>query len=145
MKPFIKTFLLRGLIFSGLGPIVAGIVYLCLDLSNVDVTISGKEVFMGILTTYIIAFVHAGSSAFNEIEKWGKAKALLCQLSCIYVIYLVGYLINNWIPFDFKVILIFTVALIVGYLIIWFTIYFIVKKYTKKLNEKLIIKQNELN
>ncbi len=145
MKPFIKTFLLRGLIFSGLGPIVAGIVYLCLDLSNVDVTISGKEVFMGILTTYIIAFVHAGSSAFNEIEKWGKAKALLCQLSCIYVIYLVGYLINNWIPFDFKVILIFTIALIVGYLIIWFTIYFIVKKYTKKLNEKLIIKQNELN
>ncbi len=145
MKPFIKTFLLRGLIFSGLGPIIAGIVYLCLDLSNVDVTISGKEVFMGILTTYIIAFVHAGSSAFNEIEKWGKAKALLCQLSCIYVIYLVGYLINNWIPFDFKVILIFTIALIVGYLIIWFTIYFIVKKYTKKLNEKLIIKQNELN
>ena len=145
MKPFIKTFLLRGLIFSGLGPIIAGIVYLCLDLSNVDVVISGKEVFMGILTTYIIAFVHAGSSAFNEIEKWGKAKALLCQLSCIYVIYLVGYLINNWIPFDFKVILIFTIALIVGYLIIWFTIYFIVKKYTKKLNEKLIIKQNELD
>jgi len=145
MKPFIKTFLLRGLIFSGLGPIIAGIVYLCLDLSNVDVVISGKEVFMGILTTYIIAFVHAGSSAFNEIEKWGKAKALLCQLSCIYVIYLVGYLINNWIPFDFKVILIFTIALIVGYLIIWFTIYFIVKNYTKKLNEKLIIKQNELD
>ncbi len=137
MKSFFKTFIRRGLIFSGFGPLIAGIVYLVLDLSGANYELTGKEVFMGILTTYIIAFIHAGSSAFNDIEKWGKAKAMLCQLSCIYVVYLVGYLINNWIPFNYKVILIFTVGIVVGYLIIWFSIYFAVRKYSNKLNEKL--------
>ena len=137
MKSFFKTFVHRGLIFAGFGPLIAGIVYLVLDLSGADYNLTGKEVFMGILTTFIIAFIHAGSSAFNDIEKWGKAKAMLCQLACIYVVYLVGYLINNWIPFNYKVILIFTIGIVVAYLIIWFSIYFAVRKYSNKLNEQL--------
>ena len=137
MKSFFKTFVHRGLLFAGFGPLIAGIVYLVLDLSGVNYDLTGKEVFMGIFTTFIIAYIHAGSSAFNDIEKWGKAKAMLCQLACIYVIYLAGYLINNWIPFNYKVILIFTICIVVGYLIIWFSIYFAVRRYSNKLNEKL--------
>ena len=137
MKSFFKTFVRRGLLFAGFGPLIAGIVYLVLDLSGVNYDLTGKEVFMGIFTTFIIAFIHAGSSAFNDIEKWGKAKAMLCQLTFIYVIYLAGYLINNWIPFNYKVILIFTICIVVGYLIIWFSIYFAVRRYSNKLNEKL--------
>lgn len=137
MKSFFKTFVHRGLLFAGFGPLIAGIVYLVLDLSGVNYDLTGKGVFMGIFTTFIIAFIHAGSSAFNDIEKWGKAKAMLCQLTFIYVIYLAGYLINNWIPFNYKVILIFTICIVVGYLIIWFSIYFAVRRYSNKLNEKL--------
>ena len=141
MNPYLRTFLHRGLIFSGLGPILAGIIYVILELSGVDLNLSGLDVLKAILTTYVMAFIHAGSGVFNEIEKWGKAKAILCQMSSIYIVYMGGYLINNWIPLDYKVILIFTGSFIFGYLIIWFTVYFITKRNTEKLNEKLKLEQ----
>ena len=137
MNPYLKEFLHRGLIFSGLGPIIAGIVYLILELSQVKLDLNGIQIFVAILTTYIIAFVHAGTSVFHQIEKWGPAKSLLCQLLSLYIVYIVGYLINRWIPLDFIVILIFTGAFIGGYLIIWFSIYFTMKKSSSKLKEKL--------
>ena len=143
MNPYVKSFLHRGLIFAGFGPIVAGIVYFCLELSGTKLNLSGGEVLLAIGTTYVMAFVHAGSSVFNEIEKWGKAKSILCQMSSIYGVYMIGYLINNWIPLDYRFILIFTGCFIVGYLIIWFSVYFAMKKNSDKLNEKLKIKQSE--
>ena len=98
MNPYVKEFIKRGVISGGFGPIVLGIVYLILDLNGVELKLSGGEVLLAIVTTYVIAFVNAGSSVFNEIEKWGKAKSLLCQLASIYTVYMVGYLINHWIP-----------------------------------------------
>ena len=141
MNPYVKTFLHRGLIFSGLGPIVAGIVYLSIDLSGTKLNLTGVEVFLAILTTYIIAFVQAGSSVFNEVEKWGKAKSALFQMTSIYVVYVTGYLVNRWIPLDYKIILIFTGIFVGGYFAIWLTVYLITKKVSNKLNEKLKLNQ----
>lgn len=141
MNLYVKEFLKRGLIFSGLGPVTAGIVYLCIENSGVDLKLTGFNVFLAIITTYIIAFVQAGSSVFNQIDSWSKAKSLLLQMTSIYVVYMGGYLINNWIPFKIEVIIIFTCIFVALYLSIWLTVYFINKNVSKKLNAKL---NNEL-
>ncbi len=141
MNPYVRSYLHRGLIFGGFGPIVLGIVYLIISLTGTPLNLSGFDLLLGIISTYVIAFVHAGSSVFNEVEKWGKAKSMLCQLSSLYVVYTGGYLINHWIPLDYRVILIFTGSFILGYLIIWFTVYLVTRKLTNKLNEKLKLEQ----
>ena len=137
MNYYVKEFIKRGLIFSGFGPIIVGIVYLCIEESGVDLKLNASIVFLAIITTYIIAFVQAGSSVFNQIESWSKAKSLFFQMTSIYVVYMGGYLINNWIPFKIEVIIIFTCVYIAAYLTIWLTVYFITKNTSKKLNSKL--------
>lgn len=137
MNYYVKEFLKRGLIFSGLGPIVAGIVYVIIELSGTKLSLSGFEVFLAILTTYIIAFVQAGSSVFNQVEKWSKVKSMFFQLISIYVVYIGGYLLNKWIPFKIEVIIIVSVTLIAIFLIIWLTVFLITKKVSKNLNDKL--------
>ena len=137
MNQYVKEFLKRGLIFSGFGPIIAGIIYLCVEGSGVDLKLNAQTVFLAIITTYIIAFVQAGSSVFNQIESWPKAKSLFFQMTSIYVVYTGGYLINNWIPFKIEVIIIFTSVYVAAYMSVWLTVYFITKNVTKKLNDKL--------
>ncbi len=144
MNLYVKEYIKRGLIFSGLGPVVAGIVYVAIEKSGTELNLTGTEVLLAIVSTYIMAFVQAGASTFNRIETWGKAKALFWQMSTIYVVYLAGYLINRWIPLDWKVILIFTSIYVAAYLIVWFTVYFIIKKESKKLNQKLIESQEKI-
>ncbi len=137
MNYSVKEFLKRGLMFSGLGPIVAGIVYLCIEKSGTELNLSGSTMLLAIITTYIIAFVHAGSSIFNTIEHWSRVKGLLFQLISIYVVYTAGYLINSWLPLKIEVIIIYTVIFIVAFLSVWLTVFFITKSVTKKLNDKL--------
>ena len=119
MNTYAKGFLLRGLIFAGLGPIVCGIVFWILELSKVDTNITGGQMLLAIITTYVIAFIHAGTSIFPTIEKWSKLKAMAIQGVCLYSVYTIGYLINNWIPLDWKIIAIYTGVFIIGFLIIW--------------------------
>jgi hypothetical protein len=137
MNYYVKEFLRRGLIFSGFGPICAGIVYVFIVISGVSLSLSGFDVFLAIITTYIIAFVQAGSTIFNQIEKWSKVKSLFFQMTSIYVVYIGGYLINKWIPFKIEVIVIASVAYFASFLIIWFIVYFIMRNVTKKLNDRL--------
>ncbi|MBR6072225.1 MAG: DUF3021 domain-containing protein [Acholeplasmatales bacterium] len=137
MNCYVKEFLKRGLIFSGFGPIIAGIVYLVIESSGVDLKLTGFTVFLAILTTYIIAFVQAGSSVFNQIDDWSKGKSLFFQMTSIYIVYIGGYLINNWIPYKTEVIIIFTSVYVVTFLTLWLTVYFINKNVSKKLNDKL--------
>ena len=138
MNKYVKEFIKRGLLFSGLGPLVAGIVYLVLELSKVEIRLSGLDVFLAIIATYIIAFVQAGSSVFEQIESWSSIKSIFFHMTSIYVVYLGGYLINRWIPFDYLVIIIFTSVYIVTFLVIWLFIYFITKRTSDKMNKKLI-------
>ena len=137
MNRYLKDFLHRGLVFAGFGPIVAGIVFLILELSGVDVALSGTNAFLAIISTYLIAFVHAGSSLFHEIESFSPAKAMICQLSLIYAAYTGAYLINSWIPFNFTVLIIYTALFIVGYFAICLTVYLLTKLKSRDLNREI--------
>ena len=92
---------------------------------------------LGIVSIYILAFVQAGASVFNQIEEWPISKSLLCHFSLIYVAYSLCYILNTWIPFVPTVLLLFTVIFVVAYFVIWFTVYLCVKAASKKINEKL--------
>ena len=123
--------------FGGFGPIIVGIVFLVLDLTLEDFRLGGAEVLLAIVSTYLLAFVQAGASVFNQIEHWSLAKSLLFHFLTIYLAYSLCYIVNSWIPFEPMVILIFTVIFIVAYFIIWFTVYFSTKAIEKRLNKKL--------
>ena len=137
MREKVKTFLFRGMIFGGMGPIVLGIVYYILSFSVENFSLSGKEVFLAIISVYILAFIQAGASVFNQIEEWSLAKCSLVHLCVLYIDYFICYLINTWIPFEWIAVLIFTGVFVVVYFIIWLTVYLIIRKTSKKLNEGL--------
>lgn len=124
--------------FGGFGPIITAIVMLVLSHTINNFTLTGNEMFLGVISTYVLAFVHAGSSIFNQIEHWSIMKALLCQLGTLYAVYVICYLINSWIPFDIIVVAIFTIIFILTYLVIWCTVYLCVKNTSKKMSEKLV-------
>lgn len=135
MNKYLKVFLLRGLMFGGFGPIVAGVVYLILSKTLDNFTLGGTEVFTAIVSTYLLAFVQAGASVFNQVEKWPIAKSLFCHFATLYAAYSLCYLVNSWIPFDWRIIGIFTAIFAAVYFIIWFTVYSIVRATSKKLNQ----------
>lgn len=137
MNKYLKNFLQRGLAFGGFGPIIAGIVFLCISFSIDDFSISGPQACLAIISTYILAFVQAGVSIFNQIENWPVAKSLLYHMGILYLTYILCYLINSWIPFEPMVIIIFTAIFIVAYLLIWLIVYLSVKAMSKKINDKL--------
>lgn len=137
MNKYVKSFLHRGLMFGGFGPIIVGIVYYILSLTIDSFSISGGQLLLVISSSYVLAFVQAGVSVFNQIEDWSVAKSLLCHFSFLYITYVTCYLVNTWIPFDINVVLIFTAIFVVLYLVIWLTVYFSVKAVAKRLNAKL--------
>lgn len=136
MNKHLKEFLHRGLLFGGLGPIVMAIIFFILSLT-INETFSGQEILIGIISTYLLAFIQAGASVFNQIEDWPITKSMAFHLSFIYFAYLGCYLINSWIPFDWLVVIIFTLVFLVTYAIIWLIVYLIVKNTTKDLNNKI--------
>ncbi len=137
MNKYLKEYLKRGMAFGGFGPIIAGAVYLILSFCIDGFTLSGADVFVAIVSTYLLAFVQAGATVFNQIEGWPIAKSLLCHLGSIYVAYVGCYLINSWIPFEPTVVAIFTAIFIVTYFIIWIAVYLSIKAVSKKLNKRI--------
>lgn len=137
MNEYLKIFLKRGLIFGGFGPIIMGFVYGFLERSLSGFSLSGNEVLLSIISTYLLAFLQAGASVFNMIEDWPLAKSLLCHFATLYFAYTSCYLVNSWIPFMPKVLLIFTTVFVVSYFAIWLIVYLCVKQSAKKLNSRL--------
>lgn len=137
MNKYLKSFLHRGLIFGGFGPIILGIIYAVIQSTQKDFSLSGPEVLTAIISIYLLAFVQAGASVFNQIESFSLPKSVLCHFSVLYVAYVICYLVNNWIPFNHEVIAIFTVIFLAVYFIVWITVVSILKVTTKRLNEKL--------
>lgn len=129
---YLKEYLLRGLLFSGFGPIIYGIIVLIINQK-----MTPKEIFLGIISTYIIAFVHAGSSIFPQIEKLPKVGALFIELFSLYITYTFFYLINGWLKFKLSIFLIYTTIFIGGFLLIWLIIFILTKREVKKLNQSL--------
>ena len=137
MNKYLKDYLHRGLMFGGFGPIIAGIVYLIISFYVEGLSVSGVDFFTAIISSYVLAFVCAGSSVFNQIEHWSIAKSLAFHLSSYYLAHIFCYLINSWIPFDLKVILIFTGIFILSYFAIWLTVYICVKITGKRMSAKI--------
>ena len=137
MKQYVLTFLHRGLIFGGFGPIILGIIYFILSLTIPNFALSGAEVLIAIVSIYLLAFIHAGASVFNQIEKWPLAKSLFCHFATLYIAYVGCYLLNAWIPFEPMVIVIFTAIFAVTYFAVWLTVVSIIKATSKKMNRAL--------
>ena len=135
MKKDLKEFCSRGLIAMGFGPLVYGVVMLILYLCNVDTTMDGLVVFKGIISISILAFVIAGITIIWQKEEIQLVKKISIHFFVLYLLYLVVYLLNDWIEKDFQIIGIFTLIFILGYILIWIIIYFSEKKRAKKLNE----------
>ncbi|MBP3570619.1 MAG: DUF3021 domain-containing protein [Clostridia bacterium] len=133
----VRDFFFRGLLFGGFGPIIAGIVYLILHFTLQDLTLTGLQVFTVTVSTYLLAFVHAGASVFNQIESWPLAKSTLCHFGLLYIAYVLCYLINSWIPFEPLVLGIFTAIFAVGYAVIWLAVYVSIRMTVKRLNRSL--------
>ena len=132
MKDCAKEFLHRGLIFGGFGPIILGVVW---GVTNPVIT--GGQILLGIVSIYVLAFLQAGASVFNQIEGWSIPKSMLCHFAVLYVAYVGCYLLNSWIPFDWRVVAIFTAIFVAVYLVVWLVVYLCVKLTSKKLNAKL--------
>ncbi len=83
MKKYVNEYFRRGMMFAGFGPVIFGMIILILSKTVADFSISGTDVFTGILSTYVLAFVHAGASVFNQIDEWGISKSVfsIFQLS----------------------------------------------------------------
>ena len=99
--------------------------------------VSGGQILLGIVSSYVLAFVQAGASVFNQIEHWPITKSLLCHFGMLYAVYVLFYTLNSWIPFEWGVIGIFTAIFVAVYFIVWFTVYLIVKATGEKLNATL--------
>ena len=137
MKEYVKAFFLRGLIFGGFGPIILAVVYFILSFTVTDFELSGGVVFLATVSVYLLAFVQAGASIFNQIESWSIGKSMLVHLSVLYCAYMLCYLVNTWIPFELVAVLIFTAIFVLVYGAVWLTVFLIVRSTSKKLNQRI--------
>ena len=138
MNTYVKSFFHRGLVFGGFGPIVVSIILLAINAAGEAVTLTAKDYFTSTVSIYLLAFVHAGASVFNQIEHWSLPKSVFFHFSSLYIVYSLCYIINSWIPFEPKVLLIFTAVFVAGYIAVWLTVMVILKITTKKMNRRLI-------
>lgn len=136
MNKYLKEFFHRGLMFAGFGPVILGIIFAIIETTQEGFSLGGYEVLIAIASTYLLAFVQAGASVFNQIESWPIAKSLFCHFGSIYLAYVLCYVVNTWIPFEIMAVVIFTAIFLVVYAVVWLTVYFIVKASEKKLNAK---------
>ena len=137
MNKYVKEFFHRGLIFGGFGPIILGIIYMIISKTVPGFSLNAEEVLFGIVSVYLLAFVQAGATVFNQIEEWSLPKSVFCHFLSLYAVYVLCYIVNTWIPFDPKVILIFTLIFAGVFFAIWFTVYFCVKSTSKKFNKRI--------
>ena len=137
MNRYVKQFLHRGLIFGGFGPVILGIIFYFIDLSGTDIMLDGGSILLAIVSIYVLAFVQAGASVFNQIEHWSVCKSLFFHFSSLFLVYSLTYILNSWIPFEPVVLLIFCLVFVAVYFATWLTVYFSTKAYTKRLNSKL--------
>ena len=134
MKKIVLDFGRRGLMACGLGPIVFAVLYLILQqVENVEV-LTVNRMCIGIFSLTALAFVAGGMNAIYQIERLPLMVAILIHGGALYVSYLITYLLNNWLEWGVAPILVFSGIFVVGYLIIWGIIYFIIRRRTESIN-----------
>ena len=144
MKKVALEFLRRGVMSCGVGPIILAVLYLILHHNGVVENVSVKELCVGIFSLTALAFVAGGINALYQLERLPLMAAILIHGSVLYVSYLMTYLVNGWLEWGRVPVLGFTGIFVVGYLVIWAVIYFVIKRKTKSLNKMLKEKQQSL-
>ena len=137
MKKFVLEFLRRGVIASGIGPIVLAIVYLILKQSAAIDALTVNQVCVGIFSLSALAFIAGGMNAIYQVERLPLMTAILIHGGVLYIGYLGTYLLNDWLDFGVMPVIVFTAIFVVGYIVIWAVIYSITKRKTAKLNRVL--------
>lgn len=123
--------------FGGFGPIIFAFIVFFIWKYAPDTQFSGEEILLGTISVYILAFVHAGASVFNQIDEWGINKSIGIHFATLYVAYSICYLINRWIPFDIKIFGIFTAIFVAVYAVVWVSVYLCVKRTSHLLSDGL--------
>ena len=139
MRRYVCEFFRCGLIFGGFGPVVMGIVYLILSCTIEGFTLTGGEVCLAIISTYLLAFIQAGASVFNRIDHWPLARSLGTHFLTLFAAYSMCYVVNTWIPFEPLVLLIFAAAFTLTYAIIVLVVYLAIRATSKKMNSRVDI------
>ena len=137
MKKFWQKFFLRGLTCAAGGPVVLAIIYGILGATGTAEALSPREVFLGILTITLLAFIAAGMTAIYQMEQLPLPSMILLHGGVLYIAYILTYLINGWLQSQLQAILIFTGIFIAGYALIWLIIYLIERRKAEKLNKLL--------
>ena len=141
MKNMIAEFFRRGFVACGLGPIVLAIFYLIMQQQGMIQTLTVQQVCIGIFSLTALAFVAGGMNAIYQIERLPLMVAVSVHGCVLYISYLITYLLNGWLVRGITPILVFSGIFILGYLVIWAIIYFIIRHNTAKVNEMLKNKQ----
>ena len=137
MKAFWKEFLLRGLICAAGGPLVLAIIYGILGATGTVETLTPEEVSTAIVTITLLAFTAAGMTAIYQQEQLPLPTMILLHGGALYIAYILTYLLNGWLQSGLLPLLVFTGIFIVGYALVWLTIYCIEKKKAETLNKLL--------
>ena len=135
MKKYILEFCKRGFMFAWGGPAITAVIWYFLWKAGEMDSLSPQDVIIGVWSTSALAFIAAGISIVHQVETLPKVMAALIQGSVLYVDYLGFYLLNGWITRD--KIWIFTVVFVVGFVVIWASVYIPMKIRVEKLNKKL--------
>ena len=144
MKKYITEFFRRGLVACGFGPIVLAIFYLILQKQGTVNALSVDQVCLGIFSLSALAFIAGGMNVVYQLEQLPLMIAILIHGGVLYISYLITYLVNGWLKWGISQILVFTGIFIAGYIAIWAVIYSLTKTNTRKVNELLKEKQQEL-
>ena len=142
MKKYIADFIRRGTVSCGLGPIILAILYMILNQWGVLETLSVNQACTGILSLSALAFIAGGMNTLYQIEQLPLMVAILIHGAVLYLSYLATYLINGWLDQGIAPVLVFSGIFVVGYLVIWAIIYWIIKKNTDQVNEMMAKKNN---
>lgn len=141
MKKYILEFLRRGFVACGFGPIVLAVFYLILQHQADVQTLTVHQVCLGIFSLSALAFVAGGMNFIYQIEQLPLMVAILIHGSILYISYLATYLLNDWLEWGARPILVFSGIFVLGYIGIWAVIYTSIKRNTAQVNELLKEKQ----
>ena len=136
MRQVIREFFRRGLVACGFGPLILAVVYLILQQAGFR-TLTIREVCVGILSLWTLAFLAGGMNVVYQIERLPLMGAILIHGMVLYVGYLVTYLVNDWLAWGMTPVLVFTAIFVLGYLVIWAVIYTVTKRNTDSVNALL--------
>ena len=72
-----------------------------------------------------------------QIERLPLMLAFFIHGGVLYFVYLITYLLNNWLAWNMIPLIVFSIIFIVCYIAIWMIIYAITKHTTDKINKIL--------